>query len=75
MTAQEEFDQVYITSSEICGAMAITRATLMNARQRGLLPDPININNGQLTLWKRETVQPYLDAWKLILKVRRSRNV
>lgn len=71
MTAQQEFDATYITSSEICRELGITRATIVQGRSRGLLPDAIEINGGQLIIWKRDAVRPHLDAWKLMLQARR----
>lgn len=71
MTAQEEFDSTYITSSEICEELVITRATIVQGRRRGLLPDPVSVNSGQLLIWKRNTVRPFLDAWKIALQSRR----
>lgn len=71
MSAQEKFDSTYISSSEICRELGVTRATIVNARRRGLLPDPVIVNDIQLYLWERETVQPYLEAWLLMLKSRR----
>lgn len=71
MTAQQEFDSAYITSSEICRELGITRATIVQGRDRGLLPDPVVVNDGQLVIWKRDAVRPYLDAWKLNLRARR----
>lgn len=70
-SAQEEFDRKYISSSEICKTLQISRPTLMSARKRGLLPDPIAIGN-QIYLWERERVKENLDAWAIILKVRRA---
>lgn len=29
-----------------------------------MLPDPIDVD-GQLMLWKRKDIQPYVDAWDL----------
>lgn len=71
ISAQEKFDNTYISSSEICRELGVTRATIVNARRRGLLPDPVIVNDIQLYLWERKTVQPYLDAWSLMLKSRR----
>ena len=48
-TAQQEFDEIYITSSEIGQELGVCRATLVNARRRGLLPDPIVVNGAQIT--------------------------
>lgn len=62
MNAQEEFDSLYITSSEICRTAGINRVTLMFDKRRGKLPGPIEINNGQITVWKRADVAAYLTA-------------
>lgn len=70
-TAQEEFDATYITSSEICEELGITRATIVQGRKRGLLPDPVTVNGAQITIWRRDKVRPFLDAWKVILQARR----
>lgn len=71
MTAQEEFDRTYITSSEICKELNITRATIVQGRKRGLLPDPVVINGAQIHIWPRSVVRPHLDAWKINLMARR----
>lgn len=70
-SAQEEFDAIYITSSEICKRLRITRATIVQGRRRGLLPDPIVVNDGQLLVWKRAEIMLYLDAWNINLRARR----
>lgn len=71
LTAQEEFDKNYISSSEICAELNVSRATLVNARRRGILPDPIIVKPIQLYLWKRDEVRPYVDAWHFSLRARR----
>lgn len=60
MTAQEEFDRDYITSSEICRLAGVSRLNVMQDKRRGNLPNPIEINGGQITVWKRVDVQVYL---------------
>lgn len=70
-TAQEKFDATYISSSEICTELKVSRSTLVNARRSGLLPDPIVVNGVQFHLWERDTVAPYLEAWGIMLKRRR----
>ena len=67
-TAQEEFDEIYISSSEICAELGVSRATIVRGRERGLLPDPIVLNKGQIQLWKRAEVRPAIDGWKLRLQ-------
>ena len=74
MTPQERFDATYITSTEIQHDMNVSRSTLLNARKRGLLPDPIVVNDGQLFMWERSSIADNLAAWKLILGVRRANN-
>lgn len=68
--AQREFDEKYITSSEIMDQLGVTRTAIFNARQTGKLPDPIDVQ-GQIFIWERDKVQPYLNAWKIVLDVRR----
>lgn len=75
LSAQQEFDAVYITSSEICRELGVCRATIVAARRRGLLPDAVRVHDGQIMIWKRDTARPYLDAWKIILNVRRGHAV
>lgn len=70
-TAQERFDQLYITSTEIADELGIPRPTVLYARRRGMLPDCVAINDKQIYIWEREKVRPYLDAWKLTLELRR----
>ena len=71
-SAQEKFDREYITSTEIVKELNITRAALCNAVSRGLLPDPIKLNSGQMTVFERTKVRPYVEAWKTILQVKRA---
>lgn len=68
--AQREFDERYITSSEIMQSMGVTRTTILLARRTGKLPEPIDVQ-GKIFIWERAKVQPYLDAWKIVLDVRR----
>lgn len=69
--AQERFDQMYITASEVMKELGVTRSNLFYARNTGKLPPPIVANDGQLIIWERETVRPYLDAWKSAINYRR----
>lgn len=71
MSPQEEFDKAYITGSEICTTLGICRTSLLQARRSGRLPGAIEVADGQMYVWDRVTVTPYLNAWKVILDVRR----
>ena len=68
--AQREFNERYITSSEIMEKLGVTRTTILLARRTGKLPDPIDIQ-GKIFVWERDKVSPYLDAWKIVLDARR----
>jgi hypothetical protein len=70
-TAQELFDEKYITSSEIQKMMGVERSSILNARRRGMLPDPIIVRGVRAFIWERENVTPYLEAWKIALASRR----
>jgi hypothetical protein len=69
--AQKNFDDTYITSAQIMRDLRVSRAGLLYARKRGLLPNPIVVNHGQLFIWERATVTPHLEAWQRILNARR----
>lgn len=69
-TPQQRFDRLYVTSSELCKELHVTRPSIMHARRKGLLPEPILA--GPAYVWERAHVQPYVDAWKLILTTRRT---
>lgn len=70
-TAQQRFDRLYITSSEICRSLGVTRTTVLQARRRKLLPEPVAVNGCTLYIWERHTAQPFIDAWRVILSTRR----
>jgi hypothetical protein len=63
MSAQKEFDELYMTSSEIARRLGVTRAAIIQARTKGMLPDPIMVEN-HLTIWKRLFIEPYVKAWQ-----------
>jgi hypothetical protein len=68
LTAQAEFDQKYVSSTELCRTLGVTRATLMNGRQRGALPEPVRIprpdGRAHVMLWLRDEVGPYIARWQ-----------
>ena len=71
-TAQDRFNATYITASEICARLQVAKSSIVHARRRGILPDPIVVLDGQLYLWERTTVDKYLTAWELLLTTRRA---
>lgn len=72
-TAQQVFDETYISASEICRTLDVTRGAVTGAQRRGLLPEPIKLEQGNayLCLWVRSQVQPALSAWALMLGTRK----
>ena len=76
MTAQEEFDEKYITSTEICSTLGVTRASIVGARSRGALPEPVRINrpNGDphIMIWLREEASPHIERWRAELEAARA---
>ena len=66
-TAQERFDKMYVTSTEIQQRLNVVRSVILKARHRGMLPDPVVIPGLRAFIWERENVTPYLDAWELSL--------
>ena len=72
MTAQEFFDKTYISSSEIAKLVSVSRVAVSNATARGLLPNPISINNGTITIFEREKVMPFVSAWQTVLNAKRA---
>lgn len=61
--AQSGFDEQYITSSEICRRLQITRVSIMNARKTGFLPDPIEVEGAKVAVWIRSEIEPILTKW------------
>lgn len=69
--AQTVFDSLYITGYEICTELDIPRSTLLRARARGLLPEPILIPGVKAFLWERTKISQALEQWKVSLASRR----
>lgn len=69
--AQDRFDTFYITSAEIMQRLNVTRSAILYARKTGKLPGAIEVQPGTLYIWERQTVEPYISAWKLMLDARR----
>lgn len=74
-TAQQRFDALYISSLEIAERVQVSRPAVLHARMRGLLPDPVCVNGGQIYVWERKEVEPYLAAWETSIKLRRGQPV
>lgn len=70
-TAQQRFDEKYITSAEICKVLDVGRTSVLQAKKRGLLPDPVYVGD-VVCIWERAAVTPYLKAWRTVLGARRA---
>jgi hypothetical protein len=69
VSAQADFDKTYISSTELCKDLDVTRATLVNGRRRGALPTnciviPRRNGDPHIILWLREEAAPFVERWK-----------
>lgn len=68
---QSEFDAKYITGTEICAQLGLSRGALFTAKKRGILPQPVVVLGSKTHLWIRDEVKDNLDKWEFSLKARR----
>lgn len=73
--AQRKFDAQYISSLEIAERLGVSRPAVLHARTSGKLPEPICVNGGQIYVWQRSEVEPFLAAWELSVRMRRGEQV
>lgn len=72
-TFQQEFDNTYISSCEICRRLNVTRSQLLYMRRRHEMPPSIKVGDGKgWHLWFREEIEPFLQHWESALQLRRS---
>ena len=69
--AQQRFNEMYITATEISREMNVSRPSVLKAKKRGLLPNPITVGDQHVCIWERAEVRPALDAWKIIIACRK----
>jgi hypothetical protein len=76
VSAQLEFDTKYVSSTELCRDLGVTRASIVNRRRVGGLPDPVVINrpdgSPHVVLWVRSAIAPHLERWRAELAERRT---
>jgi predicted DNA-binding transcriptional regulator AlpA len=70
-SAQQRFDEIYISSSEIFKRLQVTRSTVSQAVKRQLLPEPIKVNKNLVSLWERASIEPLLSGWAATLDAKR----
>lgn len=62
-TEQEKlFSKLFITTSEVCDRVGVSRAAVAQCKANGKLPEGFNI--GTTTVWLRETLEPSLAVWE-----------
>lgn len=71
-SAQTRFDEKYISSAELSKTLGVNRASIFHARQRGMLPDPIVVNESQLYLWERAAISGIVEEWKRAINFRKN---
>lgn len=69
--AQQRFNEVYITATEICERLNVSRPAILMARRRNQLPNPIDVCQQRIFVWERATIEPYLASWEKLLTKRR----
>jgi hypothetical protein len=73
-TPQEDFDSKYVTSTELCVDLDVTRSSIFNRRKAGGLPGAIEVRTRDgsihLLLWLREEIAPHLEQWRAQLRKR-----
>lgn len=62
--AQERFDRMYITSTEIAQRLNVTRPAIHFRRKAGLLPNAITVHGNQLSIWERDEIEPFIRQWE-----------
>lgn len=72
--AQERFDQTYITSSEVGKRLGVTRPAIHFRRKAGLLPNAIAVQDNQLFIWERDSIEKHLKQWEDQLQSKRTQN-
>lgn len=68
---ERRFNKKYITSSEICRTLNVSRSMLTYAKKRGFLPGAIKAEGSRVFIWERDKIEMYLEAWKLVLQTKR----
>lgn len=71
---QEEFDNKFITSTEVCSDLGVTRTYIFTNIRSKRFPEPLVIrraNGGtHIVLWLREEVQPIIEQCRLDIAAR-----
>jgi hypothetical protein len=67
VSLQQQFDELYISSSEICQRLDVNRSTVFNGARAGKLPEPIIIRRSDggahILLWLRLHAEPMMQEW------------
>lgn len=69
--AQDTFNKTYITSSEICQRLNVTRPAIHFRRKAGKLPNSISVYGQQLLIWERAQIEPHLLEWQEQINTKR----
>jgi hypothetical protein len=73
VSSQLQFDNKYITASEITKELGISRAGFLYGRRRGILPEPIIANEGHLMMWERTPeILAAIASWKDAINSRKT---
>jgi len=67
---QQEFDRMYMSSTELCEKVGCNRSTLLHARRQGKTPAPIKAEGIGTFIWKRDEAEVFIKQWKAERKAR-----
>lgn len=70
---QADFDARYISIREIADRLKLTTNAVVDAKNRGVLPDYVQVSGRgkPVYLWLREQVNPIVDEWEKCVVARR----
>lgn len=75
LSLQERFDQTYISTTEICQRLGVSRTTIFHGARTGKLPESIMIRRSDggihILLWLRAEAEPMMVEWAKSIAARK----
>lgn len=66
--ALTKFHELYVTATEICESLGVSRAAVHYRHKHGNLPGCISLQ--KVHVWEREQITPHIERWKQSLEQR-----
>lgn len=70
-TAQQRFNNLYITAAEIAELVGVTQVAVYKAQDSGKLPGAVRVAQRGQYVWERVAIQPHIDAWRTAMEAKR----